>query len=251
MLCHLVRKGSSACAVFTLIVLTSLSHGCSSEKNDFLYRLLSAEKVVFVGAHPDDEITVATFFLKYRPSCSIILLTRGEGGLCYLPEGCPADLGSLRAEEARRSASLLGCELQMGFFPNAPTSFVSIEERLTDWEGRGARQWLRDALRAGDAVISFDPDTGFTLHTEHRAASKLALEVAREVKTEGFYHVLNPARAMPLYSHEDVFSVDVEDVYPELIILWNTAYPSQHDPFLSAAVASEDVWKRIFFRLVW
>ena len=51
-----------------------------------------ARSVLWVGAHPDDEVLLAPVLAKLclleRLDCHLLVLTRGEAGICLLPGGC-------------------------------------------------------------------------------------------------------------------------------------------------------------------
>ena len=224
--------------------------GCGQEPAGIRRVLEGKSPLVFVGAHPDDELVVAPLILRFRPECRIVLFTRGEGGECYLEDGCGEDLGSVREKEAKKAAEILGCSLEVGSFPNSPTSHLPVEERIAEWEVLGAEEWLEERIFPGEVLISFDPSSGYTFHSEHRAAGFIAGVAAKKVNLN-LYHILNPLRGELLHmSGEEVEILDCSGTYHLLLDVWN-AYRSQHDPFLSAAMSVEEIWERVYLRKFW
>src|SRR5688500_14330528 len=71
--------------------------------------VLPAGHILFIGAHPDDEVVAAPLLgalcAEGGATCSFLVLTKGEGGICSLPV-CSPDLGSVREQEMLASAAL-------------------------------------------------------------------------------------------------------------------------------------------------
>ena len=64
--------------------------------------LANAKRIVWVGAHPDDETVAAPLLarlcLASGVTCTFLVFTKGEGGSCGLAS-CGANLGDFRAAE--------------------------------------------------------------------------------------------------------------------------------------------------------
>ncbi len=135
--------------------------------------------VLWVGAHPDDEVLLAPALAKLcrveRLACHFLVLTRGEAGVCLRPEGCLPDLATVRTSEMQQSAALFGAALTLWTLPDggglpgwnsASGGHAALVARLTTF--------LRNL--APDLVLTFDPRHGATCHGDHRAAAELVIE---------------------------------------------------------------------------
>ena len=56
------------------------------------WRLPAPGSVMWIAAHPDDEVLVAPLLARWcgdgHARCSLLVATRGEAGACRLPGGC-------------------------------------------------------------------------------------------------------------------------------------------------------------------
>ncbi|MDP8223648.1 MAG: PIG-L family deacetylase [Candidatus Lernaella stagnicola] len=147
-------------------------------------------RVMWVGAHPDDESMVGAMLAKAGPRLGnplyFLVLTRGDGGECLLPGGCSPDLGTVRANEMKEVARLYGAELQHEYYWNAPLPVESFPKRHEI-----AERWVREhgdptfviakAIRdfKPDVLLTFAPINGFTGHPEHQLASRFSTAAIR------------------------------------------------------------------------
>lgn len=119
-------------------------------------------RILVVVAHPDDEILMAPYLaqkcVRGGVSCSILVLTRGEGG------GDP----DVRTGEMARAAALLNARLTQWSFPDV----------MGPWPERDAliRQ-IGDviATEKPEMILTFDPAHGTTGHPAHRETGALVL----------------------------------------------------------------------------
>jgi LmbE family N-acetylglucosaminyl deacetylase len=136
--------------------------------------------VMWIGAHPDDEATVApllSFWCReQRAQCSMVILTRGDAAECLLPGGCVPDVATVRAAEARASAEYFDAELTLLGLPDgggiAPPSWPI--ETATNLRA------LIEAERP-ELVLTFDPRHGSTCHPDHRETANVVLEAVRSL----------------------------------------------------------------------
>lgn len=236
-----------------LIIPVFLS-GCGT--SDFMEGLIgNAQTIIFVGAHPDDELTVSQFIARAREEkgleCLLLILTHGEGGECALQGGCYPDLATVREEELLKSAENLQCSVTLGNFPNEKKWYRPVEEVYEQWTSLGAREFIKEKVSGvkNPLVISFDPESGYTGHSEHRTASIITFEVLREMKGVSLYYVLNYFMGISQLREEGIFAIDVERYYPVLLSSWK-CYLSQVDPFLQSSISTVNLWKRIFLKKI-
>jgi len=146
------------------------------------------ESIVWVGAHPDDELYAAPWLaercLDRLDHCKLVVMTYGESGTCKHPDGCAPDLVTLRKEELAGSVALLGAELV--HFDLGDGKAPTPESVLGAWAevvgGEAALlDLLVDELKGADRLITFDPRHGESCHADHRAAGILALTAAENV----------------------------------------------------------------------
>ena len=157
-----------------------------------------ARSVLWVGAHPDDEVLAAPLLarlcLEEELACTFLVLTRGEAGICRLAAGCHPTLGDVRAREMRRSARLFGATLRHWTLPDGGG--------LSGWNAAaGGEQALlariAAAIQASDAdlVLTLDPRHGSTCHPDHRAAGAAVVEAARRLADPPVVYLLEIALA--------------------------------------------------------
>jgi LmbE family N-acetylglucosaminyl deacetylase len=127
---------------------------------------IDTARILWIGAHPDDESTVAPFLgascVDGTSQCKILVLTRGENG------GDP----DVRAGELRAAAALLHADLEQW-------DFADTMNPAADWDHAALVARLRDAIAryAPTMILTFDPVHGTTCHPAHRAIAPLVIEV--------------------------------------------------------------------------
>lgn len=151
--------------------------------------------VLWIAAHPDDEVVVAPLLARWcierQARCGFLILTRGEAGECLLPGGCAPDVRTVRSSEAGAAAALFGAD--------------AILLRLPDGGGAAEPRWDDPAGDAGDAVttvaryieayrpeliLTFDARHGTTCHPDHREVGRLVLEAAARLSFEPEVYLL-------------------------------------------------------------
>lgn len=139
--------------------------------------LARARSVLFIAAHPDDEVPIAPWLWKKcveeEARCSFLVVTTGENGDCLLPGGCGTALGAIRAAEMTRSAAQFRGALTMWGFPDgAPEEWTSIGDRV------------RAHVEAvnPDVVVTFDPRHGTTGHPDHRAIGRIVIDAIGDTR---------------------------------------------------------------------
>ncbi len=150
---------------------------------------LDGQHILWIGAHPDDEVLVAPLLGRLcaegRSFCTMLVLTRGEGGVCSLPGGCSPDLGTVREQEMQAAAALFKANLRQLTLPD-------VQENVAGAWGAaaGGREELVAQIAAiihfqrPGAVLTFDPAHGSTCHPAHREAGRLVLDAYARLGNE-------------------------------------------------------------------
>lgn len=151
---------------------------------------LAGRRVLWIGAHPDDESTAAPLLaaacLDRGAQCGALVATRGEGGECAIAGGCVPDLGTVRTREMQRAATVLGASVVQWDLVDRAASDPSAV--LRDWvQQAGSESDLRARMVRAidqfdpDVIVTFDPRHGTTCHPAHRAISALVFNVLDSV----------------------------------------------------------------------
>ncbi|MEO7795353.1 MAG: PIG-L family deacetylase, partial [Thermoanaerobaculia bacterium] len=118
-----------------------------------------------------------------RLECHLLVLTRGEAGICLLPGGCLPDLATVRAGEMQAAADLFGAGLTQWTLPDGGG--------LAGWAAAAGGHaalvgQLRNLLQtlAPDLVLTFDPRHGSTCHGDHKATAELVIEAHGGLATQ-------------------------------------------------------------------
>jgi LmbE family N-acetylglucosaminyl deacetylase len=142
---------------------------------------LPAERILWVGAHPDDESLIApllgTSCVEGHVPCSLLVMTHGEHGECVMPASCGVDLGAIRASEMQSAASLLHSSLTLWTFSDV------LQDVDASWSAEAGShealvQRIEGVITAEKPIVvyTFDPMHGSTCHPAHRATGALVLE---------------------------------------------------------------------------
>lgn len=168
----------------------SEASGDAAAAADPLVESLAGKRVLWIGAHPDDEATVAPLLgeacVERGARCTFLVVTRGDAGKCKLATGCPPDLATFRVAEMKAAAALYGGEVIQWDLPDG--SGASPDDVTKAWAAlRGGPDALVEAFRAEivkaapDVVVTFDPRHGTSCHPDHRAASAFAVLAIRKL----------------------------------------------------------------------
>lgn len=127
--------------------------------------LETPERVLTIGAHPDDaEFGAGGTLAKWAAAgaeISMLIATDGSKGT-WNPDQDPVDLIESRRREQRESAATLGATGELVFLDHVDGELEhtrELQEQLALWIRR---------LRP-DVVLTFDPWKRYMLHPDHRA----------------------------------------------------------------------------------
>lgn len=150
------------------------------------WRLPAPASVMWIGAHPDDEVLVAPLLALWcgagRARCTLLTATRGGAGTCLLPAGCLPDLATVRSAEAGASSQFFDADAILLSLPDGggatPPSW--------DLDAGGSREIVGTiagfiSAQAPDLVLTLDPRHGTTCHPDHRAIAAIVLEAVKEL----------------------------------------------------------------------
>jgi LmbE family N-acetylglucosaminyl deacetylase len=140
------------------------------------------QRVLVIMAHPDDAEsfcggTMACLAAEGR-EIHYLVITKGDKG-SHDPNMTPERLSSIREEEQRQAAKILGVQMVTfldGYYDGAIEPTLTLRQELT----------LRIRTWQPDVVFTFDPWKRYELHPDHRAAGICtvdALAVARDPMT--------------------------------------------------------------------
>jgi len=176
-------------------------------------------RVLWIGAHPDDELFVAPWLARLRKTAGaklgFLVATRGEQGDCRLPSPRNRDVGSVRESEMRAAASLFDADLEFLFWRDGAAS--EPREVLKAWaKDAGGRKELSDQLRAAidrfspDWIVTFDRRHGCSWHADHRAMGILVQSLALPIPVtlaESRITFSDPLRIEPGVRDAEAFNV--------------------------------------------
>ncbi len=213
-------------------------------------------RVLWIGAHPDDELFVAPY-LGYlieekHATCGFLVATRGEQGPCYRPQGCEPDLATVREQEMRDAAAVFGGECW--FADCRDGSALTETAVLGEWAAdAGGEAKLLERFRerveafAPDLILAFDGRNGATGHADHRAAGIVVQRLGLSIPTkllESRFNWRAPLEVTPALPDADRFDAAA---YWEWLIRDISCHRSQFGPtavemFASAPSDQRIVW---------
>jgi len=124
-------------------------------------------RILAVGAHPDDlELLCAGTLIKYSKEGHTVVMAHmcnGNKGHFTIP---PEELASIRAEEAKKSAEIIGAEVIQGEYPD-------LELGIDENSKRTAVDVIRRARP--DVIITHSPDDYMV---DHINTSRLIVEAS-------------------------------------------------------------------------
>lgn len=160
---------------------------------------IAEQRILFAGAHPDDEWGVAPLLAQAcidgGAKCHFIVASEAHSYGCFLTINLkdPDECSRIRREEMTKSAAMFGAAVEFFGWEDLFYSFNQSgrDKMLTDWAAAaGNRQALADRWdkvlkeRRPTIVFTLDPRHGSTCHPGHRANATLLLEAIDRLPAE-------------------------------------------------------------------
>jgi LmbE family N-acetylglucosaminyl deacetylase len=148
--------------------------------------------IIWIGAHPDDEMFVAPWLARLRVTAGakigFLIATRGEKGDRRRTPRSGPDFGSVREAEMNAAAATFDGDVQfLGWRDGCaaePQDVLRIWARDAGGK-KNLRRQLREAVNAfsPDWIVTFDRRHGSTWHADHRALGALVQSLALPIPT--------------------------------------------------------------------
>lgn len=172
-----------------------------------LTKELQVQKVMIVFAHPDDEsytTQVLTDADKEGIETALLTFTPGDAGE-QQPEVCQQQfLGDIRKAEALKSGFALGVDYQKVFdYGDGTLKILPIDTLVNK---------IVAELKAfqPDLVITFWPESGMTMHDDHRTIGKATQMAVAQHQSESHTNTLKlaytimPPKVVSLLGHSEM-----------------------------------------------
>lgn len=181
-----------------------------TQHSRLLEELTLASRVLWVGAHPDDEVFVfpllAKLSMEHSVKCRLVVLKDGRHGPCQI--GCKDEQGNDLAGEDRaiRLAQLRKAEeVNVAAYIDATLAYKEIPQKHTkDWtldtpKGKEIKNMIKDEIVDwnADFVLTLDDRHGNTGHDDHIWVSTLTQAAAVEAGIPAQNILLAQARFWP------------------------------------------------------
>lgn len=182
-------------SLITGLVLAAVSSAAPSD--EFTWPgPVSEQRILFAGAHPDDEWGVAPLLAEAcvdgGAQCHFVVASEARSYGCVPSIGLrdPVECTRIRREEMQKSAALFGATLDFFGWEDFFYSFnqSGMDKTIADWgTAVGDRSSLvarwEKVLREQRPTVVFtlDPRHGSTCHPGHRAAATLLLEAVERL----------------------------------------------------------------------
>lgn len=215
--------------ILGLMIMMGFVSTIGAEETDLVKKIQEGTNVIFVSAHPDDEIYVASLlgFAADHGRSAVLCATGGESGGNFMSEPSTLTLRQVRTNELEKAAALIGAEAKVFACKNGTSTahpegiavLESGEEAVARWQKSGEgthtpeeiiERWrgecpefipqMREFIAEYSPciVITFTPDHGITGHNEHRAVSRAVANMffdEEEPVDVPLYYVVHPDRA--------------------------------------------------------
>lgn len=202
-----------AVALEALLLLGSPLRSLGQDKpTSILDALIGSNTVMYIGAHADDENSIAAFLARSVGAGKrtyIVCFTRGENEPADVGVPKGRKMGEARSQWLRDAAELLGAESIQLPYVNGPLSIEEMEQGVIRYWRRDTQledviaQWRKidrdpyeDMIRLirekkPDLILTWEKTQGWTGNAEHRVLGWLAEKAFRDAaKPAVFPHQL-------------------------------------------------------------
>ena len=198
-------------------------------------------RLMFVSAHPDDDLLVLGTFIKFKrlfnAKIKEVVVTPGSTAneTTNLDE-----IIKIRSKEIKQLASRIGFEvtflkpLEIDFSTGKVRELPIIMD--LDKVGKSALSGLIKEIREfkPDIVITLPP---YDYHPMHKEVSKLTIDAVRMASTSAWSEFLGEKHTTSLWFTDSLnllenptIYIDISDVFEEKIKAYKEIYSSQYDP---------------------
>ena len=219
--------------IATAILLAACANETSpsaADRPEDLSEALQGKRLLFLGAHPDDETVLMPIFAE---ACLF------NGASCHFVNTAQAELGcidtlgrvdfeacaALRMNELKASAAIVNGTTEVLGWQDLFYAHdgAGLRRNLVRWEQLGGgREALVDAIRQvlienrPDVVFAIDPRHGSTCHPNHRATSLLLVEAVDRLPDEQRPRILfeNTYTVFERMTPDEVEAVDLGAMFP-------------------------------------
>lgn len=214
--------------------------------------LMSKNKLVWFGAHPDDEIYAAplinAFCRTAGKSCVLVTVTKGEAGQCVKPGGCNPNLATVRSSELVASANYMGVT-QARQYTLVDGSAATVSGVMTNWAAQAGNMtnltnFIKTEINnfGADAILTMDPRHGTSCHADHRATAELIKNGAQAAgfSLSSIYmveSVLDANGFKPAANDSNITTYSIDALWTLILHLMDAVYQSQ---YTDAAVTAVD-----------
>jgi len=152
--------------------------------------------IVFIHAHPDDEVITTSLtiakFVEEGHNVSVVHFSKGENGFSYLKD-VPSHtdkVGEKRMEELKEAMEILGVKnnIMIGPWPDSrPNILFRAKNCFVNEDINIIINKLYDVLVKiqPDIVITYD-DEGYTQHPDHIRVNNVTMEACKMLKNSGY-----------------------------------------------------------------
>lgn len=196
------RAGLCGLVVMTLLGVVRPDTTCGQEKpTSVVDALARSGTVMYVGAHADDETSIAAFLARSAGSKKrtyMACFTRGENEPMDVGVPKGRKMGEARSQWLRDSASLIGAEAIQLPYVDGPSSIEELEqgvirywkadttteEVIAHWR-KSDRDPYEDLIRMirekqPDLILTWEKTRGWTGNAEHRTVGTLTERAFKE-----------------------------------------------------------------------
>lgn len=182
-------------------------------------------KVVFVHAHPDDEVITTSLtiakFIEEGHDVTILHFLKGDAGVSFLPEYVSGtqEFTNKRLKELDNAMKILGVK-EYKILTNHKDSHPKLSLRHNDCFINQDKEMLETILFntlndiQPDLLITYD-ELGYSSHPDHILVNEITMKAAKKLENAGF----------------------------RIPSIWWTAFPWKFNPFLPS-----DPFDRVFIK---